>query len=452
VRSTQYFATSQHTIVSQHFDRTMASTLPVIPGLCQWKDCSAVYPSFEEITTAIQDLGKHQVVKVKGREQRQHRYPLVEKLASKVYSSILLEFNNPEGLTKNVHRGKMTLVREIIIRRRHTDISETDSLFHPYGIEGKVYIITNNTVHAGLDVCIKSFQEAIEASIRQKNTARTSNDGLRLGCILLDGKYRGSVAGIMTRKKSRQKSDIPGDSTTHFFELIVKEAFSNVSYQVSPPSECYYTEFPEEEKGSWDPNDAAIFEHERTGIWLKATWDEYLKPKYKKALDKWNKDTGGGDGTPSSFIDYCGGDRWLVYLFCKDIDSNFLLASSAGGRMPRHLQIESGFNEEVSCITDYPPSSAGKRAAIEDEISEVKKQRARIDNTLDRVCSFVESRNVEEDVVDGYISKVADYSQKMQDSTTLETMSPDSKEMYVESLKKQRKHLLRKIQKDIDKN
>jgi hypothetical protein len=416
-----------------------------------WKDCKAVYPPIDEIATALQDLGKHQVVKNKGKEVQQHRYPLVEKLAAKIYSSIQLECNNPEGLTKNVSRGKMTLVRDIILRRRHTDITETDPLFHKFGKDGKVYIITNCTEHAGLDVCLKAFQEAIETSLRQKNSARTSNDGLRLGCILLDSQYRGSVTGIMSKKKTKQKCDVPGDPTTHFFEHIVQESFLNKNYVVPPPSDCYYSEFPEDEKGSWDPNDSAIFEHERKGLWLKATWDEYLKPKYKRALDKWNKETGGGDGTPPSFIDYCGGDRWLVYLFCKDIEANFLLASSAGGRMPKHLQIESGFGEEVSCITDGPPSSTGKRVvAIEDELGEVKKQRARIETTLDRVVSFVESRNTgteqrNEDRMDGYIAKVADYSQKMQDITTLDTMSPDSKSMYVDTLKKQRKHLLKKM-------
>ena len=77
-------------------------------------------------------------------------------------------------------------------------------------------------------------------------------------------------------------------------------------------------EFPEEEKGKWEPNSPAIFETERDAAWLKATWEEYIRPKYKKALDRWNKDTGGGDGTPSSFIDYCAGDRWLVWIFCVD--------------------------------------------------------------------------------------------------------------------------------------
>lgn len=30
-----------------------------------------------------------------------------------------------------------------------------------------------------------------------------------------------------------------------------------------------------------------------------------------------------------------------------DLEANFLLASSAGGRMPRHLQVEAGFEEDL---------------------------------------------------------------------------------------------------------
>jgi hypothetical protein len=113
---------------------------------------------------------------------------------------------------------------------------------------------------------------------------------------------------------------------------------------------------------------------------LRGTWEDYLRPKYKKALDKWNKDTGGGDGNPTHFIDFCAGNRWLVYLFCKDSDTNFLLASNAGGRMPRHLQLESGFDDlagEVLSLegSSNNNSSAAKRDRIEDELVASRQQR-----------------------------------------------------------------------------
>lgn len=113
--------------------------------------------------------------------------------------------------------------------------------------------------------------------------------------------------------------------------------------ELPPDSHC--SEFPEEEKGSWEPNHHSIFKHERSAAWLKGTWEEHAKPKCKKALDCWNKGTGGGGDSPTSFVECCGCDRWLVWLFCVDVDAKFLLAYSAGGRMPKPLQIESGFQK-----------------------------------------------------------------------------------------------------------
>ena len=87
---------------------------------------------------------------------------------------------------------------------------------------------------------------------------------------------------------------------------------------------------------------------------MRGTWEDYTQPKYKKALDRWSKDTGGGDGTPASFVEYCGLDRWLVFIFVKDMATNFLLAPSAGGRMLVHLQLKAEFEDpDVSSTEDY---------------------------------------------------------------------------------------------------
>jgi hypothetical protein len=418
------------------------------PAPPAWKDNEAIYPPAEEIVTAMQDLGKKHVVKQKGREVTVHKYPLVDRLAGKIYSSILALYNNPEGLTKNKTRGRQFIYKDIVQSRRHRDISETDPFFHQFGKDGKVFLITNDTRHAGIDVCIQNFQRSIEQQLMQKNTARTSQDGLRLGCILLDTQFRSSVAGIMTKRKDRKKSDIQGDPTDHFFEKILQECFSNADYVATPPSEMYLNDFPIDEVGAWDPNHPSTFEHERNTAWLRATWEEYLRPKYKKALDRWNKDTGGGDGTPLSFIDFCGGDRWLLYLFCKDIDANFLLANNAGGRIPRHLQVESGFNEDVSSLGEDVSGSASKRVvALEDELSEYKKQRKEISGAMDKLVGYLDSKKDrnQNDSMDRYIKQAADYSEKMQDQNALNTMSPDSKEVYVNALKTRRKDVLKKM-------
>jgi hypothetical protein len=182
-----------------------------------WSRCTKIYPPPKEIAQALQDMGKGKTVQAKKKEVKQHSYPLVDKMATKIYKAIQEEFK-PEGLTSNISRGKQFLVQSIILARRHVDISETHPFFRQFGKDGKVYQISNSPDHSGLDTAIQRFQENVVHTVKQKNSARTGNDALRLGCILLDPKYRGSVTGIMSKKKDRKKSDITGDPVSHFFE------------------------------------------------------------------------------------------------------------------------------------------------------------------------------------------------------------------------------------------
>ena len=360
---------------------------------------------------------------------------------------ILKEFS-PKCLTINTSRGCQGLYKEMLILCKDFDVTESNVFFHKYGKDGKVFLIKNDPLCCGIDLAIENFQQSSEIELEKKNAARTSHDGLRLGCIMLDPQYCDAVSGIMSKKKDRKKADIPGDSAVHFFEKIVKDAFLNRNYVVSPDLK-YYDEFPEDERVTWNPNDASVFEHKRTGEWLKETWDCYLRPKYKQALDRWNKDTGGGDGSPVSFVDYCGSNRWLVWLFCKDLDANFLLAGGACGRMPNHLQFEGGFTD-ISSMSESDNNSSNKRKAA-DELAAIRKQRQELRGTLDKFCSTLEKktermeRMEHTDDPDTNLCNVAKYSQMMIDKTVLDTMSPDSKQVYIEKLKKERKGILEKF-------
>jgi hypothetical protein len=73
-----------------------------------------------------------------------------------------------------------------------------------------------------------------------------------------------------------------------------------------------------------------------------STWEEYTKPKYKEALSRWNKETGGGDGTLPSFADYASAP-WLAWVFCLDSEFDYVLASFSEGRVPKHLDSEGGW-------------------------------------------------------------------------------------------------------------
>jgi hypothetical protein len=206
---------------------------------------------------------------------------VMEKLATKVFTAIQCNLN-PKGLIKNVSRGKIPLFKEMLLSQKHVDISKTHSAFHTYGKDGKVFLIGNDPILAGLSFAVDRFQEYIQVQLEQKNSARTFNDGIRLGCIMLDPKYRLSVAGVVSKKRKGQtKGDIPGDANTNFFQEILTEYFLNAEYQVQPPNSVYFDEVPEDDKAGWDPNHPSIFEHDRNGEWLRATWDDYIKPRYK---------------------------------------------------------------------------------------------------------------------------------------------------------------------------
>eukprot|EP00980_Cylindrotheca_fusiformis_P018205 scaffold5895_cov150-Cylindrotheca_fusiformis.AAC.2 len=358
--------------------------------MSRWKDDTSIFPSLEFILECLQDQGQ-QITKTDsttGQTLKVARYKKLGKLATQVYQAIIKKFE-PEGLTKNISRGKDSLLKGLIGNRKEFCVSITPRSFHPYQQEGQVLAFCPTEPYAGLDRVIDQYQDWCSNNNASKRRAvvRTSNDGLRLACIMLDSKYRGSVSGILSKRLDRKKSDISGDTTTHFFQHILNESFLNPEYRVTAPSE--FDEFPEDERDNWDPNDEAIFQKVRTGEWLRETFDNYFRAKYKRALDKWNSDTGGGTGRPSSFVNFCGSDRWLVYVFCKDMEADFLLANSAGGRMPRHLQVESGFDNDATSVAVSEISTSDgfgssnkkkKRNRVDEEIEECKIHRQKVDS------------------------------------------------------------------------
>ena len=185
------------------------------------------------------------------------------------------------------------------------------SFEHQCGKDGKVFIIANTPRHGGLDLAIDSLQDLAVANTNQKNTFRTSHDGLRLSNVALDPKHRDAASLHVSNEKPRKGHDQNGDTALHCFEKM-PEDFSNVECEVKPPADEHWNEFPEEEKWNWEPNMLETLETDRSADWLKQTWETHVKTKHKRSLLSWNKQTGGGDGTAPSFIDHCQGDRWVV--------------------------------------------------------------------------------------------------------------------------------------------
>ena len=62
----------------------------------------------------------------------------MDKLAIKINTGIHANFKDPVGLTKNASRAKIPLVRAILLKRKHADVTETDSFFHSFAKEGNL--------------------------------------------------------------------------------------------------------------------------------------------------------------------------------------------------------------------------------------------------------------------------------------------------------------------------
>ena len=123
-----------------------------------------------------------------------------------------------------------------------------------------------------------------------------------------------------------------------------------------------------------------------------ATWEEYTKPKYKDALSRWNKETGGGDGTLPSFYKYAC-SPWLAWVFCLDSEFDFLLASCSEGRVPSHLDSEGGWEiapPDSDETDNEKPQTNTKKQSVKQQAKDINKTIATLSDMAVNMSSAVE--------------------------------------------------------------
>lgn len=90
---------------------------------------------------------------------------------------------------------------------------------------------------------------------------------------------------------------------------------------------------------------------------------------------------------------------------------------------------------------------------LQEEPTHVKRQRVPLDTALNRLSEYFDKKDVavvSHDPKDIMLAKVDEYSKKMNDDGVLCTMSPDTKDVCLATLKKRRKHVVDTI-KEADK-
>lgn len=147
-------------------------------------------------------------------------------------------------------------------------------------------------------------------------------------------------------------------------------------------------------------------------------------------------------------MDFCLGDHWPVMVFLWDHQQNFLLASSACGRMPRHLQVEAGFSHEDEMMSEMGGTFSGGGSAkrsVEEELDATRSARAKMENTMQTLCDCIKDKSQAVTSPTGDVRKVEDLSSVMTNRDVLDAMSPESRDACVNRIKKERKATLQRF-------
>jgi hypothetical protein len=346
----------------------------------------SLFPGLVPFVCGLQDEGKQD-------KKKPHviKYGSLDRLARDIVDR--LAKHEPPGMPANVTRRKHDVTKILVSMRKHVDktsarlelvsiVNDPKNKITLVSEPEKMFVVTNDIANAGFNVAMTALLAAWSQRSVGTNLSRTPNDALRVASIMLDADIRGGIHGLLCSRRDRNKQDQPISTEQGLYEVCV-EKFNDPSYIARVPNEVELLENYE----FMDPNDTERISIQREWNWFKSTWEDYLRKKYRDALKRWNKDTGGGDGTNPSFQDYCGGEKWLAFVFLCDADTNFLLASNASGKVPRNLTNESGFSE--SGIDDGANAKRSTKKTLEAAIIDIQEKSATLYASLDKVVTSI---------------------------------------------------------------
>lgn len=295
------------------------------------------YPTLEEFMEALQDEGKSDK-----KNTNVIIFPMIRVLAAKIYKAIATDdFFTGIKLPANDTRGRNMIYTSLIMHRKHgeviTALPKLKNLIKLTPTQTNFYYIANQD-DGGLQVVKNFLKTQLSHSAKNQSVNRASNDALRLVGIFLLPENRMTMKGILSGKNDRLKQDQAVNPTLSFAQEVAKQ-FNDTSLKIENPKNKDQLEGEED----MDPNDEERILNKRNGAWVMDTWIKYIKPKYKEALHRWSKETGGGDGSSVSFQRYCSTNGWLGWVYLKDEETSFLLASASDPNVPTNMRNEPGF-------------------------------------------------------------------------------------------------------------
>ena len=365
-------------------DEVRPVPLRVFEDPCDDPDC---FPKFDAFMHALQDSGESskQSKKKSGGASSSTDVVIVYPKLMKVLVGVQRTLQ-----TKYAHLGtpnhptdcKKQLALACVRVRKSRDKASVPEEFRKYAIEGSdsLFVINHNLVNGGFNIPLSGCIDHWQSQKKKDVDCRNPDDACRVAAILLLPEFRESVAKIMSEKKDRAMMDQASCPASAFYE-VAAEKFRDASFVAKMPEKVFLIEGHE----SIDPNDLDRITLEgRDGAWFKATWEIYLRQKYRKTLSRWWSDTGGGGGVVENFQNYCSDrEKWLTYVYMLDVEALLLLASNASSAVPKELLNEAGQQEHVR-TNSSTKASANKimGAALLEATDECSKNINRVANLM----------------------------------------------------------------------
>ena len=344
--------------------------------------------------------------------------------------------------------------------RRSVDLSTLPPSFHNYKVHDKdttVFVIHGDLQYVGQDAIIRSCQEWFDSKKKNPKPRHDPSTSIRLVAAMLHESVRDPVRRVLENRKDRSEMDQSNNTDDAVFELVLA-IFKDKEFSVIRPPEI--DEWDSDKK--IDPTGVDVSDKRFTAKWAKELWKDGIKPKYKVVQGRWSKETGGGDRTLASYINYTpqkGGNYfWLQWVYFLDGKCDFLLSSATGAeRSDDFVSAESGFEDEdrnVSC-TEYDsdtfktPTPKRKRAKTLDVLNNnMKRTQDRMDSIMSVAQDFLQSREKTSSESDPVMKCLRELKELREHQSGIESdldLRPELKEKALAGITKKKEVLVEKI-------
>lgn len=368
------------------------------------------------------------------------------KLATALYN----KFKNSKliDIPKNKSRTIKTMLSVLVHLRNHMDVHEVlpelSAHLPSSSTKEKMYIIDNNA-SGGQERYVSNLVARFGKS--KPASQRNSSLAVRVVICLCHPSVRGGVVHYLKGRKNREELDSSHSTSLALGEEILK-LFESDDLVINRPD---MMDLP-----NHDPNVAITPETcdymGRTAEWILATWNSFIKPKYKKVLTKWYKQTGGGGRELEDFVNYCVLNHgspvavWLAWVYAIDHEADLILASVSAGRPPQFISgnQEAGF-EGTSNADGSPSDFVTPRKRKADIIkAQLEESHARMDKLLSIVEAQAASK-AESNPIHSRLRMMGDVSSARSTYEQASDFTPNTKEEFLKALASEEKSIAHEI-------